>query len=127
GYPYGRVARSDDARDPVLAGHDRRVREQAAVVGDDRAEEREQDVERLGRGRSHQDVTLDDAIELRGSGDQPGRSLVDAWARGEPAEPVGLVLGLRAAEQRVQGKPGRAHETRDRGWQPGRVGRWLRR
>ena len=52
GDAFGRLTRSHHTGDAVLARHDRGVREQAAVVGHDRAEQRQQDVERLGRRRA---------------------------------------------------------------------------
>src|SRR3954452_10729153 len=114
----GGLARADHAGDAVLARHDRRVRQQAAVVGDDRAEQRQQDVERLGGGRREEHVALLDAAELRRSGDEAGRPFVDPGAGGEAAQHVLLVLGVGAAEERIERDAGRAHDATDAGREP---------
>src|SRR6185436_19493984 len=100
--------------DAVLARDDRRVREKAAVVGDDPAEERQENVERLGRRLGDEDVALEDAAELVRTGDATRGPFVDAFARREPVENLLLVLHLGAAEEMAEGDEGRAHEATDR-------------
>ena len=72
-------------------------------------------------------VALLDAAELRRPGDEARRAFVDAGAGGEAAEHVVLVLGVGAAEERVEGDAGGAHDAADGRGQARRVGRRLRR
>ena len=58
GDALGGLARADDAGNAVFARHDRRMRQQPAVVGDDAAEQRQQDVEGLGGGLGDEHVAL---------------------------------------------------------------------
>ena len=90
----GGLTGSHHTRYPVLARHDRRMREQPAAVGDDRPEQRQEDVEGLARGLGHQHVALDDAVEFGRARDATGRTLVDAAAGREPAQHVLLVFLL---------------------------------
>ncbi len=128
GDALGRLARPDDARDPVLARHDRRVREQAAAVGHDRAEQRQQDVERLGRRLGDEDVALDDPVELGGAGDEARRAL-----RRRPGSPRARAAGPPRAPPRScrTARPSAIPVARimraDAGRQPGRVRRGRRR
>src|SRR5215211_4892191 len=111
--PVGALARADHSRDPVLAGDDRSVREQAAAVRDDRPKQRQEDVERLGRRLGNEHVALLDPVELGRSRNTAGRTLVGAAACREPSELVLLVLLLGAAEHRVDHDHCRAHHPRD--------------
>src|SRR5512143_47827 len=61
GDAFGGLARADDARDPVFTRHDRRMREEPAVVGDDPAQEREEDVEGLAGRLGDEHVAFGDS------------------------------------------------------------------
>ena len=99
------LARADNAGDAVLARDDRRVREQSAAVGDDPAEQRQQDVERLRRRLGDEDVSLHDPVKFGRTGDAARGALEHARARAEPAQQMLLVLGLGAAEQLASAIP----------------------
>src|SRR5919206_388444 len=101
-------ARPDGAGYAVPARDDGRMRQQPAAVGDDRTEERQQDVERLCRRLRDEDVALDDPVELRRAGHAAGRSLVHPRAGSEAAQERLLVFRLGAAEQRADRDPSRA-------------------
>ena len=68
---HGGIAGADDARDAVLPRHDRRVRERTTAVGDDRAQQRQQDVEGFGGRLGEQDVALLDTVEVGRTSDAP--------------------------------------------------------
>ena len=60
----GGVAGADHRRDPVLPGDDRRMGEDPAAVGDQRAHAREHDRPGRGRHRAHHHVARPDLAEL---------------------------------------------------------------
>src|SRR6266568_6217136 len=122
----GRLAGPNDPGDAVFARDDRGVRKQAAVVGDDPAKQREEDVEGLGRRLGDEHVALGDPAELGGPGDAAGGPFVDALARRKAVEDPFLVLRLGATEEVAQGDEDRAHEAADR-WRQGREVRRGRR
>src|SRR5262245_19343851 len=111
GDALGGFARSDDAGDSVFTRDDRRMRKEAAVVGDDAAEEREQDVERLGGRLGDEDVALEDSAEFGRPGHAPRSPLVDSRARSETVEHLLLVLRLGATEDFGQRNEGGAHDA----------------
>ena len=88
--------------DAIFASDDRRMREQAAVVRHDRAEQWQQDVERFGRRLGDEDLSLDDAVELRcrgelGWGDPVAGASVMLFEkphRHEPGEQIEQVQGV---------------------------------
>src|SRR4029078_11873049 len=88
---------------------------------------RQQDVERLGGRGREQHVALLDAAELRRSAVQRRRAYVDAGTGGETAQHVVRVLGVGAAEQRVECDAGGAHDAADARRQARRVGGGARR
>src|SRR5207247_2363055 len=94
-------------------------RKQAAVVGDDPAEQREENVEGLGRRFRYQYVALGDLPELGGPGDAAGGPFVNALTRRNSVEDPILVLRLGATEDVAQADEDRAHDTTDR-WRQGR-------
>ena len=79
------------------------MRKEAAVVGDDPAKQREEDVEGLGRRLGDEHVALGDPAELGGAGDAARGPFVDALARREPVEDLFFVLRLGAPEEVAQG------------------------
>ena len=88
GDALGRVTRPDHAGDAVLPGNYRRMRQQAAAIGHDRAKQREKDVESLGRRLGHEDVSVHDPVELRWARNAACGSFVDTSARSEPTQPA---------------------------------------
>ena len=121
GDPRGGVAGADDAGDAVLPRDDRRVRQRAAAVGDDRAEQRQQDVERLGGRLGEQHVALLDAVEVRRTGDAPRRSLPRTP---ELAPRPRITVSSCASSETAEHL---AHRGAHRGHQPGHRRRELRR
>src|SRR5262249_2123366 len=83
GDAFGGFARADTARDAVFTGDDRRRGKEPAVVGDDRAQKRKENVEGLGGRFGYEHVAFDDSAELRGTGDAARRPFVDALAGSE--------------------------------------------
>ena len=98
----------------------------AAIVGDDPAQEGEENVEGFGGGLGDEDITLGNPTELGRAGDAACGPFEDAFARGQAMEDFFLVLGLRASEKMAQRNGNRAHDaanTRRQGREIG--GRWL--
>jgi hypothetical protein len=121
GDALGRLARPDHAGNPVLARDDRRVGEQAAAVGHDRPEQRQEDVERLGRRLGDEDVALDDAVELGGMRDAARRPFVDARLAASPRSMCSSCAPRSCRTARSSAMPDRAHHARRGGRQ--RTGR----
>src|SRR5436305_841302 len=84
--PRRRVAGADDTGDAVLARDDGRVRQRAAAVGDDAGEQRQQDVERLGRRLGDQYVALLDPVEVGRALDPASRSFAASRAPREATD-----------------------------------------
>src|SRR5687768_7559090 len=76
------LAGSHDPGNAVLARYDRRMRKQPAIIGDDSAEEREQDVESLARGFGDEHIALGNPAELGWARHSPRRPFIDALACG---------------------------------------------
>src|SRR5215204_3958612 len=74
------LARPNHAGNAVLARYDLRVRKQAAVVGDDPAEERQQDVESFARRLGDEHIARGNPAELGWTGHSPRRPFIDALA-----------------------------------------------
>ena len=103
GDPRRRVAGPDDGRQPELAGHDGRVRQDAAGVGDEPAGDREQRHPRRVRRRADDDVAgLDRARSRPGSSVDPGRAADDPGRGAGPAHDCLVVRGERGPVEPVR-------------------------
>ena len=91
-----RLARADDGRDAVLARDDRRVRELAAAIGDDGAEQRQDHVEGRARVARDEHVALLQPVEILRAVDDSRRALVDARMHRQAGDAPGRRLLRRA-------------------------------
>src|SRR5205085_9534683 len=96
-----------------------------AVIGDDPAKQREQDVERLRRRGGDEHVAFGDPAELGRASNAARRTFVHAFTGSEPIENFCLVLSLGAAEEMAQGNEDSAHDAADQRGQGSEI--WRRR